>query len=180
VSAELEFIGEKEKANEIHEKILQVFERKRKITFGKYIEIRNKRGFPEDEGSISLLWRERKQNLRFEGLMCLECKNVFFPLQNYCPVCGGEKFEKRKLSKKGKVFTMTEDYLTAYSDIFQPLPMLVVELERGGRLYLQGTDIIPPDSAEKIRVGDEVELTLRILNTSYSFRNYFWKARKIL
>lgn len=177
----LEFVGEMgDNHNSHHEKILRVFERRRKITLGKYMEIRDKRGFPEEEGSISLMWRERNQNLRLEGLKCVECGNVFFPKQNYCIVCGGNKFTSVKLPKKGKVFTMTEDYLTQYADIFPPLPILVVELEESGcRLYLQGTDPIPSDSPEKIQPGDNVELTLRIMNTFRGFRNYFWKAKKI-
>ncbi len=163
----------------LHEKILRVFERRRKITLGKYMEIRDRRGFPEEEVSISLMWRERNQNLRLEGLKCVECGKVFFPKQNYCIVCGGDKFTSVKLPKKGKVFTMTEDYLTQYSDIFPPLPMLVVEIEESGcRLYLQGTDPIPSDFPEKIQPGDNVELTLRIMNTFRGFRNYFWKAKK--
>ena len=190
VSVCLEFIGEIEEGegmedksdthNSPHEEILRVFERRRKITFGKYMEIRDRRGFPEEEGSISLMWRERGQNLRLEGLRCLGCGSVFFPKQNYCIVCGGDRFSSVKLPKKGKVFTMTEDYLTQYADIFTPLPMLVIELEGSGcRLYLQGTDHIPHGSPEKIQPGDSVELTLRIMNTFRGFRNYFWKAKKI-
>ena len=185
VSVQLEYIGEGTSysgntQNSPYEKILNVFERKRKITVGKYMEIRDIRGFPEEESSISLMWRERDQNLRLEGLRCTECGSVFFPKQNYCIVCGGDKFVSEKLQKKGKVFTMTEDYLTQYADIFPPLPMLVVKLEGSGcRLYLQGTDVIPTDSPEKIQPGDEVEITLRIMNTSKGFRNYFWKAKKI-
>lgn len=168
----VKFSGEKSP----YEKILKNFERKRFITFGEYMRIKDIDGFPEDESSVSMLWREKKQNIRLYGQRCMECGNAFFPMQNYCPVCGSKNLKIEKLPKKGEVFTFTEDYLSSYSEIFSPLPMLVVQLENGARIYVQGTDVDPKD---KIKIGDKVELTLRILNTYQGMLNYFYKARKI-
>lgn len=168
----VKFAGEKSP----YERIIKNFERKRFITFGEYIKIKNIDGFPEDESSIPMLWRERKQNIRLYGQKCEDCGNAFFPIQNYCPVCGSKKLTLEKLPKIGKVFTFTEDYLSIYSEIFPPLPMLVVQLENGARIYVQGTEVDPDD---KIKIGDKVELTLRILNSYQGMLNYFYKARKI-
>lgn len=168
----LSFSGEKSP----YEKIIENFERKRFIGFGDYIRIRDVEGFPEDESSVYILWRERKQNLRFYGQRCKDCGSVIFPIQNYCIVCGGKNLIEEKLPKKGKIFTFTEDYLTVYSEIFPPIPMLVVQLENGARIYLQGTDFDPKDS---FKIGDDVELTLRILNSWKGEMNYFYKARKV-
>jgi hydroxymethylglutaryl-CoA synthase len=51
--------------------------------------------------------------------------------------------------------------------------MLVIDLEGGGRVYLQGTDTADGE----IGVGTPVELTFRRLHEAGGNRNYFWKAR---
>ena len=96
-------------------------------------------------------------------------------MQNYCIVCGGKNLKKVKLPREGEVFTLTEDYLTIYSDIFPPVPMLVVQLKNGARIYIQGTEL---EEGDRFKIGDKVELTLRILNSYKGFLNYFYKVRK--
>jgi uncharacterized OB-fold protein/3-oxoacyl-[acyl-carrier-protein] synthase III len=157
------------------ENIIKIFERRKKMRFGDYVKIKDIIGFPEDESSISMLWREREQNLRLYGLKCEDCKNSIFPMQNYCIVCGGKNLKKVKMPREGEVFTLTEDYLTIYSDIFPPVPMLVVQLKNGARIYIQGTEL---EEGDRFKIGDKVELTLRILNSYKGFLNYFYKARK--
>ncbi|MCS7213399.1 MAG: zinc ribbon domain-containing protein [Candidatus Calescibacterium sp.] len=158
-----------------YDKILAKFERKRLISFADYIRIKDVEGFPEDESSVPMLWREKKQNIRFYGQKCSDCGGVIFPMQNYCIVCGSKNLKLEKLPKRGEIFTFTEDYLTVYSEIFPPVPMLVVQLENGARVYVQGTDVDPKD---RFKIGDKVELTLRILNSYGGMLNYFYKARK--
>jgi uncharacterized OB-fold protein len=53
------------------------------------------------------------------------------------------------------------------------MPMLVIDLDGGGRVYLQGTDT----GEGEIQVGTPVVLTFRRLHESGGNRNYFWKAR---
>jgi uncharacterized OB-fold protein len=79
------------------------------------------------------------------------------------------------LPRDGEVFTLTEDYLTIYSDIFPPVPMLVVQLKNDARIYIQGIEL---EEGDRFKIGDKVELTLRILNSYKGFLNYFYKARK--
>jgi hydroxymethylglutaryl-CoA synthase len=157
------------------ENILRIFERRKKMRFGNYAKIKDIIGFPEDESSISMLWREREQNLRLYGLKCEDCGNSIFPMQNYCIVCGSKNLKKEKMPREGQIFTLTEDYLTTYSDIFAPVPMLVVQLTNGARIYVQGTEL---EDGDRFKIGDKVELTLRILNSYKGFLNYFYKARK--
>jgi uncharacterized OB-fold protein/3-hydroxy-3-methylglutaryl CoA synthase len=158
-----------------HREIIKVFERRKKMRFGHYLKVKDIIGFPEDESSISLLWREREQNLSLYGLRCSDCGNSIFPAQIYCQVCGSKNLSKEKMSREGEVFTFTEDYLTTYADVFPPLPMLVVRTENGARIYVQGIEL---EDGERFSIGDKVELTLRILNVWKGFRNYFYKARK--
>jgi uncharacterized OB-fold protein len=90
-------------------------------------------------------------------------------------VCGSKNLKKEKMPREGQIFTLTEDYLTTYSDIFAPVPMLVVQLTNGARIYVQGTEL---EDGDRFKIGDKVELTLRILNSYKGFLNYFYKARK--
>jgi uncharacterized OB-fold protein len=69
------------------------------------------------------------------------------------------------------VFTYTVDHLAV--NVEHPLPMAVVDMEGGGRLYLQVTD------AEGIQIGVPVVLTFRRLHEGGGNHNYYWKARPV-
>jgi len=49
----------------------------------------------------------------------------------------------------------------------------VIDMEGGGRLYLQVADAADGE----VKVGTPVELTFRRLHEAQGNRNYFWKAR---
>ena len=51
--------------------------------------------------------------------------------------------------------------------------MAVIDLEGGGRLYLQVADAADGE----VKIGTAVELTYRRLHEAGGNRNYFWKAR---
>ena len=51
--------------------------------------------------------------------------------------------------------------------------MAVIDLEGGGRLYLQVADAADGE----VKIGTAVELTFRRLHEAGGNRNYFWKAR---
>src|SRR2546426_7030344 len=60
--------------------------------------------------------------------------------------------------------------LFPYTTLFRSA---VIDLDGGGRVYLQVTD-----AAEgEVKVGAPVELTFRRLHEAGGNRNYFWKAR---
>src|SRR5438552_2200792 len=85
-----------------------------------------------------------------------------------------DRLVEHKLAKRGIVFTCTIDNLAPVAE--HPLPMAVIDLEGGGRVYLQMTDAADGE----VKVGTPVELTFRRLHEAGGNRNYFWKARPAL
>jgi uncharacterized OB-fold protein len=53
--------------------------------------------------------------------------------------------------------------------------MAVVDLEGGGRVYVQMTDCTP----EEVIIGAPVQLTFRRLHAGGDNYNYYWKARPL-
>lgn len=127
----------------------------------------------EGEPVTSVLeWKELKQDIRLYGSRCLECGLVQYPQAQVCIGCNArERMVDHKLARRGEVFTYTLDNLATAPE--HPLGMVVVDLEGGGRLYLQATDVRP----EEVKVGMRVQLTFRRLHEAAGNRNYFWKAR---
>ena len=93
-----------------------------------------------------------------QARVCLECKKR-------------EALEPVKLGKEGRIFTYTVDHLTA--NLEHPMGMAVIDLDGGGRVYLQMTDCTP----EEVQIGADVALTFRRLHAGGENYNYFWKAR---
>ena len=120
-------------------------------------------------------WKELRQDVRLYGSRCEACGLVQYPQARVCLGClAQERLVEHKLGKRGTVFTFTIDNLAPVPE--HPLPMAVIDLEGGGRLYLQVTD-----AAEgEVKVGTPVELTFRRLHEAGGNRNYFWKARPAL
>ena len=80
-----------------------------------------------------------------------------------------------KLGRKGNVFTFTLDHLVGGGYMNVPVPRLVVDLEGGGRIFLEMTDGDPKD----VQIGMPVELTFRCLHEGSSFHNYYWKCQPV-
>jgi 3-hydroxy-3-methylglutaryl CoA synthase len=119
-----------------------------------------------------LEFQELRQDVRLYGSRCLACGLVQYPMARVCLQCEArDKLADHKLAHRGRVFTFTVDHLSV--NIEHPLPMAVVDLDGGGRLYLQVTDANPED----VRVGAAVELCFRRLHEGGGNYNYFWKAK---
>jgi len=120
-------------------------------------------------------WKELKQDMRLYGSRCEACGLVQFPQARVCIGCQArDRMQDHKLGKRGSVFTFTIDNLAPVPE--HPMPMAVIDLDGGGRVYLQVTD-----AAEgEVKVGAPVELTFRRLHEAGGNRNYFWKARPAL
>lgn len=117
-------------------------------------------------------WKELKQDVRLYGSRCEACGMVQYPQARVCIGCQArERMVDHKLAKRGTVFTFTIDHLAQVPE--HPMPMVVVDLDGGGRVYLQGTDCVDGD----IAVGKRVRLTFRRLHEAAGNRNYFWKVR---
>ena len=119
-------------------------------------------------------WKELKQNVRLYASRCEACGLVQYPQARVCLGCRSQdRMVDHKLAKRGTVFTFTIDNLAPVPE--HPLPMAVVDLDGGGRLYLQVTDAADGD----VKVGAPVELTFRRLHEVGGNRYYFWKARPV-
>ncbi|MFQ5665497.1 MAG: zinc ribbon domain-containing protein [Candidatus Binatia bacterium] len=121
-----------------------------------------------------LAFKELKQDIRLYGSRCEACGTVQFPIARVCIRCQArDRLADHKLRKHGTVFTFTVDHLIA--NIEHPLPMAVVDMDGGGRLYLQVTDFVN----EEVAIGAAVTLTFRRLHEGGGNHNYFWKARPV-
>lgn len=119
-------------------------------------------------------WRDRRQALPFEGVRCTACGTIQFPANRACIECAAlDKMEPVKLAKRGKIFTFTLDHLVGGEYLETPVPRVVVDMDGGGRVFFDMTDVDP----DTVRIGSEIELTFRRIHDGAGFHNYYWKAR---
>ena len=148
--------------------------------YGKYLVFRDLMEWeperrPADVSSLTSLWRERNQFLRFHGGKCRSCGTVQHPIQRVCAVCRAkDDYEEVRLSdKKGTIFSFAMDERAMVKDL--PNVSCVIDFDGGGRYVGVLTDREP----EKVRTGMEVEMTLRNLHDGSGIHNYCWKPRPI-
>jgi 3-hydroxy-3-methylglutaryl CoA synthase/uncharacterized OB-fold protein len=144
-------------------------------SYEKYLRARGI--LPADVGgeffSTYMEWKELRQDLRLYGCRCEACGLVQYPRNRVCHQCKArDRMTEHKLAKRGTVFTFTIDNLVGQVTE-HPMPMVVVDLDGGGRVYMQGTDCAEGD----IAVGTPVRLTYRRLHEAGGNRNYYWKVR---
>ena len=144
-------------------------------SYGKYARFRKlmrKDYSTEDASTPVVLLRDQKQILPLYGGKCPACGVIQFPIHRICTECGyRDGLEEVKLSRRGTLFTFTNDYLTETPD--PPTTHAVVDLEGGGRVFVQLTDC----EADRVEIGMPLELTFRKYHEGYGIKNYFWKAR---
>jgi 3-hydroxy-3-methylglutaryl CoA synthase len=145
-------------------------------SYAKYLKFRNL--LPQEEinvwNSSAVHLREEKPNLRRLAKKCKKCGSIQFPLRYKCWNCGSEDMETYKLKRRGEVFTFTLDSLVPNPD--PPTPMVSADLEGGGRLYAQMTDV----DAKSVEIGMKVELVFRKLHQGGGYYTYFWKFRPVI
>jgi len=144
-------------------------------SYGRYARFRKllrKDYTTTDTSTPVVLVRDQKEILSLHGGKCPQCGTVQFPIHRICIECGHRGgLEEVKLARRGKVFTFTHDYLVESPD--PPVTHTVVDLEGGGRLYVQMTDCDP----ERVQVDMPVDLTFRKYHEGFGLKNYFWKAK---
>jgi hydroxymethylglutaryl-CoA synthase len=93
-----------------------------------------------------------------EGARCRKCATISTPpsVHPTCTGCGGDDLEVVSLARTGTVHTYVVNQ-TMPAPFVAPLPLLILDLDDGARLMVQGT----PDDAASIQIGDRVRLTLR-------------------
>jgi len=144
-------------------------------SYGRYARfrklMRKESPTPDTSTPVTTL-RDQRAIFMLEGGKCLSCGAVQFPRQQVCIECstrGG--LEPVRLSRRGTIFTYTNDYVAEAAET--PVANAVVDLDGGGRLYVQVTDC----DVERIDVDLPVELSFRRIHQGFGMNNYFWKAR---
>lgn len=121
-------------------------------------------------------WRDSRMELNFHGARCRKCGVVQYPMPRVCGECGvRDEMEEIKLGRTGSVYTFTLDHLVGGQYVNVPTPRLVVDLEDGGRVFLEMTDGDP----QEVKVGTKVEIAFRRLHEGSGFHNYYWKCRPV-
>ncbi len=156
--------------------VAQQIEVKRALpSYGRYARFRRlvrRDGGGTDVSSPAILFRDRKELLPLYGGRCPACGVVQFPKHRACIECGhATGLDDVRLARRGTLFTYTHDHMFESPD--PPVTHAVVDLDGGGRLYLQLTDC----DAEGVAIDMPLELTFRRLHGGGGFHNYFWKAR---
>lgn len=102
--------------------------------------------------------RGNPEMLGLFGARCRACSTISTPpsVHPTCIGCGGDDLEVVPLSRRGTVQTFVVNQ-TMPPPFVAPLPLLVLDLDDGARLMVQGT----PDDAPSIAIGDRFRLTLR-------------------
>jgi uncharacterized OB-fold protein len=128
---------------------------------------------PNYYSSISGLLRERDRFSRFIGGRCKVCGYVSTLPLRVCPECRKKgQFENIELSKKGTIFTFTQEWY--YPSPEPPTTLAVVDLDSGGRVYCQLTDCSDPS---QVKIGMPVEMTLRKYHEAINLPHYYWKCK---
>ncbi|MCS7115687.1 MAG: hydroxymethylglutaryl-CoA synthase [Nitrososphaerota archaeon] len=119
------------------------------------------------------IWRERRRIFALHGVKCRVCGTVQYPPQRVCMECRSkDNFEEVRLyERKGKLFTYSFEFIRGN------VPIGLINLEGGGRLFIELTDVDP----EELKIDLPVELTFRRLNIwrPDGMYIYFWKATPI-
>jgi len=125
--------------------------------------------------SISGLLRERDRFSRLIGGRCKVCGYITTLALRVCPECRKkDQFENIKLSRRGTIFTFTQEWY--YPSPEPPTTLAVVDLESGGRVYCQMTDCSDPS---RVKIGMPVEMTLRKYHEAINLPHYYWKCKPI-
>jgi hydroxymethylglutaryl-CoA synthase len=114
--------------------------------------------------------------LGLHGARCVDCGTISTPpsVHPACTSCGGTKLEEQPLATTGTVQTFVVNH-TMPAPFVAPLPLVVVDLDDGARIQLQGM----PEDAEVLRIGDRVELELRRYAVERGVPVYGFKVKRV-
>ncbi len=129
------------------------------------------------KSSAVTIWRDTASVYKWYGVKCKNCNTIQYPdMLRSCYVCrADDQLEPIKLSLKGTIFTFTLDHLVGGTYLNTPVPRCVIDLDGGGRVLLNMTEIEKPE--ENVQIGMRVELTFRKEHEGAEFKNYYWKCR---
>jgi 3-hydroxy-3-methylglutaryl CoA synthase len=123
--------------------------------------------------TATAIWRDRKRIYSLHGVKCRACGTIQYPPQRVCISCRAkDDFEEVRLySRKGKLFSYSFEFIKGN------VPIGLVNLEGGGRVFVELTDV----EQDELKIGLPVELTFRKLDLwrEDGMYGYFWKATPI-
>ena len=146
--------------------------------FIEYKELLEKDRYTRKSSAV-IIWRDTPSVYKWYGVKCKNCGAVQYPiLSRACSVCrADDQFERVKLAKKGELFTFTLDHLVGGAYLNTPVPRCVIDLEGGGRVLVNMTEIENPE--ENVKIGMKLEMTFRKEHEGAEFKNYYWKCRPV-
>jgi hydroxymethylglutaryl-CoA synthase len=146
--------------------------------FIEYKELLDKDRYTRKSSAV-LIWRDTPSVYQWYGVKCKNCGSIQYPkLSRACSVCrADDQFEDVKLAYKGELFTFTLDHLVGGTYLNTPVPRCVIDLEGGGRVLVDMTEIENPE--KNVEIGMKVELTFRKYHEGGEFKNYYWKCRPV-
>ena len=119
------------------------------------------------------------------GTRCTTCGTYFFPRESrFCrnPACDGTELEEVPLSRRGKVWSFTDNryqppppYMSP--DPFEPYAIAAVELAEEKMVVLG--QLAGVASIDDLRVGQEVELVLETLYEDDDNAYLVWKWQPV-
>jgi hydroxymethylglutaryl-CoA synthase len=117
--------------------------------------------------------RGNVEMLAFEGAKCRACGVISTPpsIHPHCNGCGGSELDVIRLARTGTVQTFVVNE-TMPPPFQAPLPMVVVDLDDGARIMVQGSSVDAGDLA----IDDKVTLSLRRYAVERGIPVYGYKA----
>jgi hydroxymethylglutaryl-CoA synthase len=117
--------------------------------------------------------RGNTEMLSLEGARCRACGFVSTPpsIHPHCIGCGSTDLTTVALARRGTVQTFVVNQ-TMPPPFTAPLPLVVLDLDDGARLMVQGTSA----DAGSLAIGDDMVLTLRRYATERAIPVYGYKA----
>jgi len=120
--------------------------------------------------------RGNVEMLELDGACCRRCGTISTPpsIHPACIRCGADDFDRVALARTGTVQTFVVNQ-TMPPPFQAPLPMVVVDLDDGARLLVQGV----PADAGALAIGDRVALFLRRYAVERGIPVYGFKAMRV-
>lgn len=125
------------------------------------------RAFPCDPTSLlpavtpdNRLWWDGIAAGELHAQRCTGCNRLRYPIVPVCPWCHGTKFDWKKLSGKGQVYSWVRyhrSYLPEFEDLM-PYIVITAQLDEGVRMYGRLANTIARD--ETIAIGAPVEAVI--------------------
>lgn len=117
--------------------------------------------------------RGTTEQLALHGARCVDCATISTPpsVHPTCLGCGGDKLEAVPLERSGTVHTYVVNR-TMPPPFVAPLPLVVLDLDDGARLMVQGIG-----DGEDVEIGARADLELRRYAVERGAPIYGYKAR---